>query len=57
MSKLSSLLLGVIFVIGLLQKCGKGFVYKHWPDTREFITQTVELRNRWIRLSCYYNRV
>jgi len=32
-------------------------VYKHWPDTHEFITQTVELWNRWIRLSCYYNRV
>jgi len=23
-------------------------VYKHWPDTCEFITQTVELWNRWI---------
>ena len=32
-------------------------VYKHWTDTREFITWTVELWNRWIRLSCYYNRV
>ena len=32
-------------------------VYKHWPDTRELITRTVELWNRWIRLSCYYNRV
>jgi len=32
-------------------------VYTYWPDTREFITQTVELWNRWIRLSCYYNRV
>jgi len=31
--------------------------YKHWPDTREFITQTVQLWNRWIRLSCYYNRI
>ena len=28
-------------------------VYSHWPDTREFFTQTVELWNRWIRLSCY----
>ena len=27
------------------------------PDTREFITRTVGLWNRWIRLSCYYNRV
>jgi len=27
-------------------------VYEHWPEpeTREFITQTVELWNRWIRL-------
>jgi len=32
-------------------------VYEHWPDTHEFITRTVELWNRWIRLSCYYNRV
>ena len=32
-------------------------VYKHWPDTREFITQTVELWNKWIRLSCYNTRV
>ena len=24
--------------------------WKHWPDTCEFITQTVELWNRWIRL-------
>jgi len=31
-------------------------VYEHWPDTREVITQTVELWNRWVRLSCYYNR-
>jgi len=30
-------------------------VYKHWPDTREFITRTVDLWKRWIRLSCYYN--
>ena len=28
-------------------------VYKHWPETREFITRTVEFWNRWIRLSCY----
>jgi len=32
-------------------------VYKHWPDTHEFITWIVELWNRWIRLSCYYKRV
>ena len=32
-------------------------VYEHWPETREFIISTVELRNWWIRLSCYYNRV
>ena len=30
---------------------------EHWPDTCEFITQTVELCKRWIRLLCYYNRV
>jgi len=30
---------------------------EHWPDTIEFITQTVELWNRWMRLSCCYNRV
>jgi len=30
-------------------------VYKHWPDTRAFITRNVELWNRWIRLSCYYS--
>jgi len=29
-----------------------GIVHKHWPDTLEFITPTVELWNRWIRLSC-----
>jgi len=29
-------------------------VYKHWPDTREFVTRIVELWNRRIRLSCYY---
>jgi len=32
-------------------------VYKHWPDTCEFITHTVELWNRWIWSSCFYNRV
>ena len=32
-------------------------VDEHWPETREFITQTVELWNRRIRLSCYNNRV
>ena len=26
-------------------------------DTHEFITRSAELWNRWIRLSCYYNRV
>jgi len=35
----------------------KSIVNKHWPDTCEFIIRTVELWNRWIRLSCYYNRV
>jgi len=32
------------------------FIYTH-VDTREFITPTVELLNRCIKLSCYYNRV
>jgi len=32
-------------------------VDEHWPETHESIKQTVELWNRWIRLSCYYNRV
>ena len=34
-----------------------GIVYKHWPDTREFITQIVELWNRWIRLLSYNNQL
>jgi len=32
-------------------------VCEHWPATCEFITQTIKLWNRWIRMSCYYNRV
>jgi len=32
-------------------------VYKHWPDIREFTSWTVELWNRWIRLSCHDNRL
>jgi len=32
-----------------------GDVYENWPETREFITQTVKLWNRWIRPSYYYN--
>jgi len=32
-------------------------VDEHWPDTRDFITRNIELWNRWIRQSCYYNRV
>jgi len=35
----------------------EGIVFEYWPETREFITRTFELWNRWIRLSCYYNRV
>jgi len=26
-------------------------LYKHWPDTRQFITRTVELWSVWIKLS------
>jgi len=36
---------------------GVDSVDKHWPETREFITQTIGLWNRWIRRSYYYNRV
>jgi len=32
-------------------------VYEHWPETRGFITRTIELWYRWIRLLCYYKRV
>ena len=39
-----------------LKSSDVGIVYIHWPETREFITQTIELWNRCIRLSCYYNR-
>ena len=34
-----------------------GIAWEHWPDTREFITQSADLWNRWIRLSYYSNRV
>jgi len=30
---------------------------EHWPDTCEYITGSVELCNRWLRLPSYYNRV
>ena len=39
-----------------IQNFPASIVYKHWPDTCEFITRTVELWNRWIRLSCYYKQ-
>jgi len=32
-------------------------VHKHWTDSREFITRTVQLWNRCSRLSCYFNRI
>jgi len=35
-----------------IYKYDYSIVYKHWSETHEFITQTVELWNRWIRLSC-----
>jgi len=41
----------------MLEELAGFIVYKHWPDTQEFITRTVELWNSWIWLSCYYNRV
>jgi len=40
-----------------IDKTHSSIVYKHWPDTREIITRTVELCNTWIRLSCNYSRV
>jgi len=43
------------FIVSLFLRCF--IVYKHWPETRVFITRTIELWNRWIRPSCYYNRV
>jgi len=31
-----------------------GIAWKHWPDTCECITRTIEFWNRWIRLLyCY----
>jgi len=49
-------LLYVCYLIYLLKLCSCT-VYEHWPETREFITRTIELWNRWMRLSCYYSRV
>jgi len=34
-----------------------GTAWKHWQDNRKLITRSVELWNRWIRVSCYFNRV
>ena len=31
--------------------------WEHWPDTREVTIWSAEVWNRWIRLSCYCNRV
>jgi len=41
--------------IQILTNCRLGA--EHWPEIREFITQIIELWNKWIRLSCFYNRV
>ena len=30
---------------------------EHWPDSSKFIIQSAELWNRWIRLSCIYNKL
>jgi len=30
---------------------------ERWPNMCEFITWTVVLWNRWIRLSCYYTSI
>jgi len=37
-----------------LQLKSKYIVYEYRPETRKFIQQTIELLNRWIRLSWYY---
>ena len=42
---------------GILTSSWGYITWEHWSDTLEFITRTVELWNRRIRLSCYYNRV
>jgi len=34
-----------------------GIAWEHWSDTRELISRSAEFWNRWIRLSCYDNRV
>jgi len=47
----------IYFLLTFTGSLTANIVYKHWPDTSEFIIQTVELWNRWIRLSCFYNRV
>jgi len=41
----------------LLNHFGVNIVYEHWPNNREFITRTAEFWNRWIWMSCYYNRI
>jgi len=37
--------------------CYYCIVCEHWSDTREYITRSAKLWNKWIRLSCYYSRV
>jgi len=38
-----------------LKKLQINLAWEHWPDTRAFITRSIELWNTcsWIRLSCY----
>ena len=53
-----------VYIVNTLARSQLGYsqnrssiVYKHWPDTPEFLTRTVELWYKWIRLSCYYNTI
>jgi len=39
----------VVSVLWKLKYYLYSILYKHWPDTREFITRTGELWNRWIK--------
>jgi len=41
----------------MLQRWTCHIAWEHWSDTRQFITWSVELWYRWIRLLCYYNIV
>jgi len=42
--------LNIVLFTGLQRVNLLSLVWEHWPDTREFITQTVKLWSTWIRL-------